>query len=113
MKLQAIFTSDCRNKRLQCYGWWKKFLWSTSKNDLRIYDNIRKFATGQLDDNWLVVYYFIEYYTFYKLIATDVIKQQKLDPDSKAIQQIYFIGDLEQDGDAQMFFIIEEAKELF
>ena len=25
-KLRAIFCSDCRNKRLQCYDRWKKFL---------------------------------------------------------------------------------------
>ena len=25
-------SSKCRNKRLQCYDWWKKRFWSTSRN---------------------------------------------------------------------------------
>ena len=38
-------------------------------------------------------------------------KQQKLDADPKAIQQINFTGNLDRDGNIQIFFIIEEAKE--
>ena len=47
----------------------------------------------------------------YKLIAIDLSKQQKLDADPKAIQQINFTGNLERDGNTQIFFIIEGAKE--
>ena len=47
---------------------------------------------------------------YYKLITIDLRKQQKLDADWKTIQQINFTGHLKQDGDTQMFFIIEEAK---
>ena len=39
----------------------------------------------------------------------DLSKQQKLD--LKAIQQINFTKNLDEDGNTQMFFIIEEAKE--
>ena len=40
-----------------------------------------------------------------------ISKQQTLDADSKAIQQINVTGNLERDGNTQMFFIIEEGKE--
>ena len=47
----------------------------------------------------------------YKVIATDLSKQQKLDTDPKAIQQINFTGKLEQDRKKLTFFITKEAKE--
>ena len=43
------------------------------------------------------------------MIAIDLSKQQALDADPKAIQQIDFTGNLEQQ--TTTFFIIEEAKE--
>ena len=49
--------------------------------------------------------YFKEHY---KMIAIDLSKQQELDSDPKAIQQINFTGNLEQQ--ATIYFIIEEAK---
>ena len=42
-------------------------------------------------------------------MAIDLSKQQELDSDPRAIQQINFTGNLEQQ--ATIFFIIEEAKE--
>ena len=48
---------------------------------------------------------------YYKLIAIDLSKQQKLDADPKAIQQINFTGNLTRADGARMYFIIEEAKE--
>ena len=45
------------------------------------------------------------------MIAIDLIKQQILDVDPRAIQQINFAANLDRDGDTAMFFIIEEAKE--
>ena len=47
----------------------------------------------------------------YKMIAIDLSKQQALDVDPRAIQQIYFTANLHRDGNMTMFFIIEEAKE--
>ena len=38
-------------------------------------------------------------------------KQQTLDADSKAIQEINFTGNLHRGENTRMFFIIEEAKE--
>ena len=82
------------------------------KNDLKTYDNTRKIATG-LDDDYvtgcLIDYpYFKKYY---KWLAIDLSKQQKLDADPKTIQQINFTGNLDKAQGSTMFFIIEEAKE--
>ena len=46
-----------------------------------------------------------------KLIAIYLRKQQALDADPKAIQQINFTGNLDQAGSATMFFIIQESRE--
>ena len=45
------------------------------------------------------------------MIAIDLSKQEALDADSKAIQQISFTANLDQNRGTTMFFIIEEAKE--
>ena len=45
------------------------------------------------------------------MIAKDLSKQQALDADPKAIQQINFTANLNRDGNTTMFFIIEEVKE--
>ena len=49
---------------------------------------------------------------YYKLIAIDLSKQQKLDADPKAMQQINFTGNLDRAEGVTRFFIIEEAKEI-
>ena len=41
--------------------------------------------------------------------AIDLCKQQALDADSKAIQQISFTANLGRDGNKAVFFIIEKA----
>ena len=45
------------------------------------------------------------------MIAIDLRKQQALDADPRAIQQINFTTNLDRNGNTKMFFIIEEAKE--
>ena len=47
----------------------------------------------------------------FKLIGIGLIKQQKLDADPTAIQQINFTGDQDRVEGSTMFFIIEKAKE--
>ena len=47
------------------------------------------------------------------MIAIDLTKQQALDADPKAIQQINFTENLDRGGNTTMFFIIEEAKKPF
>ena len=44
------------------------------------------------------------------MIAIDLSKQQALDADLKAILQINFTANLDQEGNTTMFFIVEEAK---
>ena len=45
------------------------------------------------------------------MIAIDLSKQQALDGDPRAIQQINFTANLDRAGNTTMFFITEEAKE--
>ena len=47
------------------------------------------------------------------MIAIDLSKQQALDADPKAIQQINFTANLNRDGNTIFYFILEEAKENF
>ena len=48
---------------------------------------------------------------FYKMIVADLSKQQALDVDPKAIQQIDFKANLDRAGNTRIYFILEEAKE--
>ena len=78
----------------------------------KTYENIRKITTGQEDDytpGCLLDYPYFK--NHYKMIAIDLSKQQALDADPKAIQQINFTADLDRDENTTMFFIIKEAKE--
>ena len=46
----------------------------------------------------------------YKMIAIELSKQQALDADPKAIQQIKFTENLDRAGKIRIYFILEEAK---
>ena len=61
----------------------------------------RKTATGQVDD--YASGCLLEYN--YKMIATDLSKQQALDAVPKAIQQIIFTGNLDRPAGETMLFI--------
>ena len=77
----------------------------------KTFENIRK-ITGQGDDyttGCLLDYTYFKKH--YKMIAIDLSKQQALDSDPRAIQQINFTANLDRRGNTIMFFIIEEAKE--
>ena len=45
------------------------------------------------------------------MIATDLSKQQALDADPRAIEQINFTANLDRQENTTMFFIIKGAKE--
>ena len=47
------------------------------------------------------------------MIAIDLSKQQALDADPKAIQQINFTANLDRAWNTRFYFILEEAKETF
>ena len=90
----------------------KNFFDQPVKNDKVTYENIRKIATGQGDDyttGCLLDYsYFKENY---QVIAIDLSKQQVLDADLRAIQQINFTANSDRAGNTRIYFILEEAKE--
>ena len=73
----------------------------------KTYENIRKITTGQGDDyttGCLLDYaYFKENY---KMIAIDLSKQQALDADPRAIQQINFTANLDRAGNTRFYFIL-------
>ena len=82
------------------------------KNNKITYDNIRKIAIGQGDDyttGCLLDYPYFK--KTYKMISVDLNKQQALDADLRAIQQINFTANLDRAGNTKVYFILEEAKE--
>ena len=82
------------------------------KNRGVTYDNIRKIATGQGDDYTTGCLLDYPYFAnTYKMIAVDLSKQQALDADPRAIQQINFTANLDRAGNTRVYFILEEAKE--
>ena len=54
---------------------------------------------------------YIYFRNYYKMIAVDLSKQQALDADPKAVQQINFTANLDRRGNTRFYFILEEAKE--
>ena len=90
----------------------KNFLDQLIKNDKITYENIRKIPTGQGDDyttGCLLDYTYFKNY--YKMIAIDLSKQQALNADPKATQQINFTANLDRTNNTRFYFIHEEAKE--
>ena len=90
------------------------------RNDLITCDIIRKIVKGQGDD--YTTGFSLDYNYFkkhYKMIEIYLSKQQALDADPKAIQQINLTGNLNRkdnqdrniNDNTTMFFITEEAKE--
>ena len=79
---------------------------------IKTYENIIKIVTGQGDDYMqLVVCQIFLFQKSLQINAIDLSKQQALDADPRAIQQINFTANLDRNGNTTMFFIIEEAKE--
>ena len=75
-------------------------------------ENIRKIATGQGNDNTtscLLGYIYSK--SYYGMIVADLRKQQALDADPKAIQQINLTANLDRPGNTRTYFILEEVKE--
>ena len=89
----------------------KNFFDQPIKNDKVTYDII-KIATRQGDDyttGCLLGYTYFKNY--YKMIVVDLIKEQALDADPKAIQQINFTANLDRVEGTRIHFILEEANE--
>ena len=82
------------------------------KNNKVTYKNIRKIATGQGDDYTTACLLDYSYFMdTYKMIAVDLSKQEALDADPRAIQQINFTANLDRARNTRVYFILEEAKE--
>ena len=79
------------------------------KSNKVTYENITKIATGQGDDyatGCLLDYsYFMD---TYKMISVDLSKQQALDADPRAIQQINFTANLDRAGKTRVYFILDQ-----
>ena len=78
----------------------------------KTYEIIRRIATGKGDD--YTTGCLLDYPYFkknYKMITIDLSRQNELDADPRAIQQINFTANLDRAGNTTIFFIIEEAKE--
>ena len=90
----------------------KNFFDQSIKNNLQIHDDIQRIKTAQGRDyttGCLLDYnYFNKYY---KMIATDLSKQQALVANSKVIQKNNFAGNISGNNNRLMFFVIDEAKE--
>ena len=82
-----------------------KLFQSTSIKKLLTYNSIQEIATGQGDyytTGCLLDYNYFNNYQ--KMIAIDLSKQQALDANPKAIQQINFTTNLDRDGSTTIFF---------
>ena len=81
------------------------------KDNKVTYENIRKVAIGKGDDytnGCLLDYpYFRD---SYKMIVVHLSRQQALDADPRAIQQINFTVNLDR-ANTRIYFILEESKE--
>ena len=78
----------------------------------KAYENIRKIATGKGDDyttGCLLDYPYFK--NNYKMIAIDLSRQNELDDDPEAIQEINFKANLDRAGNTTIFFFIEDAKQ--
>ena len=77
---------------------------------MRTYEFSPKSTTGQDDDYTTgCLLDFLWFKEHYNLIAIDLSKQQALNADPKAVQQINVTGNLDQAANTPMLFIIEEV----
>ena len=87
----------------------RNFYGQLINDQLKKYDNIRKIATGKGDDyttGCLIDYQYFK--DHYQLIAVDLSRQNELDADPRAIQQIEFYGKLETN--SQVCTALEKSK---
>ena len=104
---------DLRNVEIKNYNVMingENFFDQPIKDNKVTYENIRKIATGKGDNytsGCLLDYSYFR--DSYKMIAVDLSRQQALDADPRAIQQINFTTNLDRAGDARV--ILEESKE--
>ena len=75
------------------------------------YNEVRKISPGQGDD--YTTGFLLDFAYFkddFRLIAVTLSKQKALDADSRAIQQIIFTGQVDDEA-LKVFYILEKSKE--
>ena len=88
----------------------RNFYDQSINDQIKKYEEIRKFAIGQRDDyttGCLLDYQYLK--DHYQSVAVDISKQKELDADPRAIQQIEFYGKLGTK--SQVCTILKESKE--
>ena len=84
-------------------------------DSMKQYDKIRKISTGKGDDYTTGCLLDFDYFEKnYRIIAADLSKQKALDADSRAIQQIIFIGKIKAavaNTKVIIFNVLEKLKE--
>ena len=91
----------------------KNFFDQSVKNGKITHENIRKNTTGQGDDyttGCLLDYIYFKKY--YKMVVVDLSKQQALDADPKAIQQINFTANLDRAEIRDSISLLKKQKKL-
>ena len=101
------------NYNIEIYG--KNFYDQPINDSIKQYDEIRKISTGQGDDYTTGCLLDFAYFkNNYKLIAVDLSKQNALDADSRAVQQIIFTGKTKAtvaNTRVTSYYILEQSKE--
>ena len=90
----------------------ENFFLPTNKSNKVTYENIRKIATGKGDD--YTTSCLLDYLHFkdrYRMITVDLSKQQALDADPIANQQINFTTNLYRAVNTRIYLIFEKSKE--
>ena len=81
-------------------------------DSIKQYDETRKISTGQGDDYTTGCLLDFSYFEkTYRLMAANLSKQEALDTDSRAIEQIVFTG--KTDNKIRVYFIIEQSKKQY
>ena len=75
---------------------------------MKILEKIATSAADAYTTDCLLDYVYFKNY--YKMIAIDLSKQQALDADPRAVQQINFTVNLDKAGNTRIYFILEEAE---
>ena len=84
------------------------------KNNKVTYDNIRKISVGYGDDNTTGCLLDYPYFAnTYKMIAVDLSRQQALDADPRAIQQISFTAYLDKQEIQESTLFSRKQRKLF
>ena len=112
---KKILSSDSKTENYNIEIDGRNFYKQPINDSVKQYDEVRKISTGQGDDyrtGCLLDFAYFE--KNYRLIAAVLSKQKALDADSRAIQQIIFIGEIKAtvaNTRVIIFYVLEKSKE--